>query len=388
MSDKRRRPRAKGTGSVYQMKGSRFYWVAYTADGKRHFENTKSERKADAQKLLTDRLGDIGKGLIVTPKVGKVTIKQGCANVVTDMSVNGRQFDGTQRRIDKHIIRRFATADTPETGYFHPDRRMNTVSTADLSAYVAHRMEQNAAAASCNLELAIIRRAFRLAVRGGELMSMPHIPMLTLHNTRTGFFEPHEFAAVLGHLPEYLHAPLKFAFITGWRLRSEVLSLTAAQVDLQAGVVRLEPGSTKNKEGRSFHLTAELRAVLQDQLASLDVLKKRGTICPWVFHRSDGSPIKSFRGVWTKACDAAGYPGKLFHDFRRSAVRTLERAGVPRSTAMQMVGHKTEAIYRRYAIVDAAMLREGAAKLDAYAAEQKTAAAKERKGQLRRFKQA
>src|SRR5262245_34963980 len=32
---------------------------------------------------------------------------------------------------------------------------------------------------------------------------------------------------------------------------------------------------------------------------------------------------------------------------------------------MKMVGHETEAIYRRYAIADEAMLREGAAKLEA-----------------------
>jgi hypothetical protein len=44
-------------------------------------------------------------------------------------------------------------------------------------------------------------------------------------------------------------------------------------------------------------------------------------------------------------------------------VRNLERAGVPRSTAMRIVGHKTESIYRRYAIVDEAMMREGADKL-------------------------
>ena len=53
---------------------------------------------------------------------------------------------------------------------------------------------------------------------------------------------------------------------------------------------------------------------------------------------------------------------------RRSAVRTFERAGVPRSVAMSIVGHKTESIYRRYAIVDEAMQREAAARLDAYAA--------------------
>jgi len=57
---------------------------------------------------------------------------------------------------------------------------------------------------------------------------------------------------------------------------------------------------------------------------------------------------------------------KLIHDMRRSAVRKFERSGVPRSAAMAMVGHKTESIYRRYAIVDEAMLREAAARLDAW----------------------
>lgn len=60
-----------------------------------------------------------------------------------------------------------------------------------------------------------------------------------------------------------------------------------------------------------------------------------------------------------------GVDRRIPHDLRRSAVRNLERAGVPRSTAMAMVGHKTEAIYRRYAITDETILREGAVKLAA-----------------------
>jgi len=80
------------------------------------------------------------------------------------------------------------------------------------------------------------------------------------------------------------------------------------------------------------------------------------------------------------ACRAAGFavrhrrkdgrvvwlPTRIPHDFRRTAVRNLERAGVPRSAAMAMVGHKTEAIYRRYAIADERMLRDGAARLAAF----------------------
>jgi hypothetical protein len=54
---------------------------------------------------------------------------------------------------------------------------------------------------------------------------------------------------------------------------------------------------------------------------------------------------------------------RIPHDFRRTAIRNLERAGVPRSAAMKMVGHKTESVYRRDAIVDKATLRERATRL-------------------------
>ena len=59
------------------------------------------------------------------------------------------------------------------------------------------------------------------------------------------------------------------------------------------------------------------------------------------------------------------HEGRLVHDLRRSAVRNLERAGVSRSVAMKLAGHKTEAVYRRYAITSAADLSEGVAKLAA-----------------------
>ena len=102
-------------------------------------------------------------------------------------------------------------------------------------------------------------------------------------------------------------------------------------------------------------------------------------------HRPDGSQIKSFKKRWAKACEDAGHR-RLLHDFRRTAVRNLERAGVPRTTAMKMVGHKTESIYRRYAIQDEAMLREAAAKLDAWTTDQRANAKVERNGQVKRFR--
>ena len=143
---------------------------------------------------------------------------------------------------------------------------------------------------------------------------------------------------------------------TGWRVHNELLTRERKHVDLKAGWLRLEPGETKNRAGRNFPLTPRLREVLQRQIEYTEVLQRaKGRIIPWLFHR-DGKPIKNFRRAWLTACVAAGFGteirnprGKLIkkvanripYDFRRTAVRNLERAGVSRSDAMNMVGHKT-----------------------------------------------
>src|SRR5262249_27583207 len=90
---------------------------------------------------------------------------------------------------------------------------------------------------------------------------------------------------------------------------------------------------------RQFPLTSELRAVLEQQLARTRAMERvTGQVTPWLFHRN-GEPMKSYRRAWRRACTKAGLPDRIPHDFRRTAVRNLERAGVSRSAAMKMVGH-------------------------------------------------
>jgi len=189
-----------------------------------------------------------------------------------------------------------------------------------------------------------------------------------------GFFELEQYRAVLSHLAPDLRPVVSFAYISGWRIASEVLPLEWRQVDFDAGEVRLDAGTTKNGEGRVFPMTTELRRLLKSQEAERDQLKKANGIVRWVFWRmvAEGrggekkpQPIISLAKAWKTACRRAGCPGRLLHDLRRTAVRNLVRAGIPERVAMTMTGHKTRSVFERYNIVSDGDLRDAARRLDA-----------------------
>ena len=152
--------------------------------------------------------------------------------------------------------------------------------------------------------------------------------------------------------------------MTGWRIPSEVLTLEWRQIDFTAGEVRLDPGQTKNREGRVFPFTPELRVLLEAQREMTHKLVPTRGIIPWVFHRL-GRRITKFPKSWRDACVAAGCPGRIPHDLRRTAVRNLVRAGVPESVAMKLTGHKTRSVFERYNIVSDGDLRDAVTKLAA-----------------------
>ena len=146
------------------------------------------------------------------------------------------------------------------------------------------------------------------------------------------------------------------------------------QVDLKAGEVRLDPGTTKNDAARVFPFTSALRRVLEDQQTIAETLtREQGIIARYVFCYTTGQKTgqriteSGFNKAWRKARIHAGCPGRIPHDFRRTAVRTLVRAGVPERVAMQLTGHKTRAVFERYNIVSSGDLRDAARRLDTYA---------------------
>lgn len=372
-------------GTVYRQPGRRTWMLKYFRNGRPIYESSGTDDRTQAKKLLRNRETDIDRGLPVTAKVGRLRFDEATADLVNEYKVNKRRsLDELERRIDKHL--------KP----FFGGRRMSTITSSDVRTYVKHRQEtpimtgkgddkvsRQVSNAEINRELTALKRAFTLAVQGGKLLHRPHIPMLTEHNVRTGFFEREQLLAVVSHLPEPLQPVIRFAYVTGWRIDSEILPLQWRQINFDerlsatqvlAGTIRLDPGTTKNRDGRVFPFTKELRDVLEAQRAAHDRLKKAGIVAPWVFFRMVAKgrggkrrpkPIRRFNKAWKLACVAAGVPGRIPHDLRRTAVRNLVRAGVSERVAMRLTGHKTRSVFERYNIVSDGDLGTAASRIDA-----------------------
>ncbi len=149
---------------------------------------------------------------------------------------------------------------------------------------------------------------------------------------------------------------LETAYNYGWRV-SELLNLRVGQVDLVARTIRLEPGTTKDHEGREVTIESgrllELLCQCVEGKCSEDHLFTRGD-----------KPVRDFRKRWENLCTAAEVPGLLFHDLRRTAARNLRAAGVPEEIIMRIAGWKTSSVFKRYAIVDQADVRAALQQLE------------------------
>jgi len=363
-------------GMIY--KRGKTYWIKYYRNGKPYRESTKSHKKPDAKRLLKKREGEISEGKLPGIYFDRVTFDELAEDFLSDYRINQKKSLVRAERSVGHLKEYFegfkVTEITSPRIQAYIENRMEWTCKRCLKKVEAQdecphcgndKVESGAANATINRELSALKRMLNLGEQSTppKVDRVPHIPMLKENNTRKGFFEHGDFLALRLALPLYLKGFVTFAYKTGWRV-SEISSLTWNQVDRNQGIVRLEVGETKNDEGRTVYLDEELREVFQRQWA----LRGNGEkLLPYVFPNKDGNDkVRDFRFAWEKACQEAGIGKKLFHDFRRTAVRNMVRAGIPEQVAMKVSGHKTRSVFDRYNIVNDTDLQMAAQRQEAY----------------------
>ncbi len=343
--------RTRGAGSLF--KRGNTWWIKYHRNGRPYRESSHSEESRKAERLLKRRLAEIEMGQFQGLRTERVRFVELADDLENDYAINHRKSGVRNSRSIGHL-----------KDFFDGWRAVG-ITTDKIREYIAKRQSGGAANATINRELAALKRMFNLGhqMTPPKVIQVPHIPMLKEPAPRRGFIEHQDFIRLRNTLPAHLKPVLTMAYYTGMR-KGEILSLRWDQVDLANRQVRLDPGTTKNDQGRTIPLTSELYEWLKFQKQVRDA---RYPDSFWVFSRN-GKPIKSFKNGWKAACRRTGVDGLLFHDLRRSGVRNLVRAGVPERVAMAISGHKTRSVFDRYNIVSGRDLSQAVRKLEDYLA--------------------
>ncbi len=349
-------------GSIYQRKKKLpdgtletlpTWWIKYYRDGKPFRESSGSEKQVDAERLLRKRAGEIATGKFLGLSPERIRMAELFKDVVEDyQAADRRTLSDLNSRLKNHLAP------------FFGELRAADFSTQHIKRYVTARRSEEAQNATINRELAVVRRAFSLAAKCDppKIARVPYIQMLKEANVRSGFLEYDGYVALRNELPWYIRPLFVVAYHVGGR-RGELTSVQWSRVDFKSGQIRLLGTETKNEQARTLPIYGEMREWL---LTAKKVRDEKFPGCHWVFYSDEGQRLYWFYKAWVSACERAGSKGLLFHDLRRSAVRNMERAGIPRKVAMSISGHKTENIYRRYDIVAERDFSDAADRLDQF----------------------
>lgn len=146
--------------------------------------------------------------------MGRTKLSELLQAVVDDYEANERRTTkDVKMRIKRHLLPFFGNC------------RVSTITTDRIKKFRLKRKTEKATNGEINRELAVLSRAFNLGLEDGKIMMKPKVPKLRENNVRKGFFELDQFKAVRRNLPEDLQPVVTFAFLTGWRARSEVQTL-------------------------------------------------------------------------------------------------------------------------------------------------------------------
>jgi integrase len=354
------------SGSLFLPKGCKKWTIQYYRDGKRVREATGQTSRVRAQDELTKRLSAVNEGNWQPKKKRAVRIQELHDNLLAWYQLN-------KPKAVKQLGWRWGTQDEQEHwkgGHLGPvfaETCAANITAADLDRYALRRKEEGAQNGTINRELTALRRMYSLARKQGTLTLLPYFSLLPEADPRQGFVDDAQFDRLVAACDEpWMRVFLELGYTYGWR-HGELLPLRVKQLNFARREIRLEAGTTKNKDGRTVAMTGRafelLRGAVAGKGAEEQVLTRDNA------RTGKRKPVKDMRRAWGRLIKRAGLPGLLVHDLRRSAAKATRRAGISEKVAMEMGGWRTRSVFERYAITDSADQQMAAAAIEKTRAE-------------------
>jgi integrase len=377
--------RERGSGRLF-LRGST-WWCQYYSHGSQIRVSTGQIDEKKAARFLQKKIGAIANGIQEDSRSLRYeTIRDA---YLDDYAVNGKKSlrHDCEGRAYLESVKRLDP--------FFAGCRAVDISSDLMRQFQRELQAEGYANGSINRSLASLRKMFTLAQRDGRLHNLPYFPMLPESKPRQGTLPQEKYVELLSELPGYLRPVTMIGYGGGMRL-GEILNLRWKNIVWMDRIIRIE--DSKNGEAREIPFSGELEAMLREQYARRQPGCDR--VCFRIDQRGHTRPIGDFRKVWRRVCVKIGlakweagtdkngnavydppryahslpkqkmvYTGLVFHDLRRSFITAAEHAGAPRHEVMQISGHKTESVYKRYAIANREQRRAALETIEQFRAE-------------------
>jgi integrase len=235
-----------------------------------------------------------------------------------------------------------------------------SITPRNISKYKMLRTDEGVAPATINRELAMLSKAFSLAVKEWEWLKdnpVSKVPREKEDNERDRWLTVDEEVSLLENSPDWLRDIILFNLHTGLR-QDELLSLTWDRVDMIRKTILIK--DTKNGKPRTIPLNRDVLDILE---AKSKVVSFKSKI---VFHSKCGTKIDkhNLRRAFVLAIKRAGIEDFTFHGLRHTFATRLAQSGYDLYKISKLLGHKDIKTTQRYAHHCPDSLRDGVEMLE------------------------
>ncbi len=262
-----------------------------------------------------------------------------------------RSFVGRSHSAEGHLVP------------FFGGKILSEIRPQDVEAFRGQRKKPDGNLASVqtvNHDHVALKHCLNVAIRRGLLQNSlaSKVPLPNPQNEHDRVLSDGEWSRLYDAAKLHLRPVLLNAYQLEQRF-GEIVGLTWDRVDLKRGFITLRALDTKTQTAGKRPMTPDVRATLQ-RLATVRSLATR-----YVF-TYEGRPLRRVSRSFRTALVAAGISDFRFHDLRHCASTNLRRAGVDTATAMKIVGHKSEKMWKRYNSIEEQDLTQAAQKVHKY----------------------
>jgi integrase len=311
---------------LYQRKDSPYWWIdVVLPDGRRVCASTRCRGVHEAEEYLV--------------RLKAETYEATRLGLPTPRSWQ----DAVMRYLEEFADKRSIADDKDHLRKVDPylrGKRLDQINMDVLWPFIRDRRERDRVAnATVNRALEIVRRVLNVAHQDWNwLQRVPRVRMLSEPKRRIRFLTREEAGRLIANLPVHLRPVVQFALATGCRM-SEILHLEWQRVDFGRRVAWLDPGTTKNGEGRGIPLNNDAVLALRDV---------EGIDAKWCFTYQE-KRMEAVGSAWERSLRRAGIENFRFHDLRHTWASWHVMSGTHLQELMELGGWKSFEMVLRYA---------------------------------------